>query len=194
MQKGNGSQLGEALGEDLLAAADERQIALDVRLIRAEAEDLRRHPLLVSRVVEMRPVREEDAVERIDGNEREVVLRLAAAQSEQLGDQPGRGDDRRATVESESVPAIDIGATTRLIALLEHGDVMPTGREADRRRQPAEPAADDDHALRCHLPSFRERPTPQVPHTPLRLPSWRPTVEVRPIVATAWIDASSSAA
>jgi hypothetical protein len=91
---------------------------------------------------------------------------------------------------------IDIGATTRLIALLEHGDVMPTGRLADGRRQPAEPAADDDHALRCHLPSVRERPTPQVPHTPNRLSSWRPTVEVWPIVIVApdRSDALSSAA
>ena len=68
-QKGNGRQLSETLGEDALAAADELQIALDIGRVGAEAEDLRPHPLLVPRIVEVHPVWEEDAVERIDRNE-----------------------------------------------------------------------------------------------------------------------------
>jgi hypothetical protein len=71
---------------------------------------------------------------------------------------------------------------------------MSTGRQTDGRCQPAEPTSNDDHTLRCHLPSFRERSTPQVPHTPHRLPSRLPTVEVRPFVAQVWSDAPSSAA
>src|SRR5829696_7524713 len=98
-KKGSGRQFGKALGEDLLAAADERQIALDVGLIRAQAENLRRHPLLVTRVVEVCPVWEEDAIKRIDGNKRQVILRPAAGEGEQLGDQPGRGNDRGSTIE-----------------------------------------------------------------------------------------------
>ena len=76
----------------------------------------------------------------------EVVRSPLPRGGEDLIDQPGGRDDRRPAVEGESVLPVHIGAATRLVPLLQHGDLVPLGAEANGRRESPESAADDENA------------------------------------------------
>ena len=83
-------------------------------------------------------------------------------------------------VEGEAVLLVHVRATARLVALLDDGDRVPLLAQSDRRREAAEPAADDDDA---HRQSARDaedrrrarRSTTRGARAPARAPAAAPS-------------------
>src|SRR5262249_10455530 len=142
------AELLEADGEDLLRLGDEADVAVDVA--GAELAHFGGHALGVAGVVEDAAVVEADAVERVDGDERDVLFELLAGEREQLFEQEGRGDDRRAAVEGEAGVAVDVAAAAGLVALVDERDGEAAGLQADGGGESAEAGADDDDRGRGH--------------------------------------------
>ena len=113
----------------------------------AEAADLALHARGVAGIVEVGAVREEDAVERVDGHQGQVILALPARQLEEVIDQPRRGDDGWAAIEREAVLPVDVGAATRLVPLLEQRHLVPARGQPHSGGQAAKPRANHDDPL-----------------------------------------------
>ena len=130
--------------EDRLGRVSEPQVSGDVT--GSNALDLRDHLCAVTRVAEHRAVLEPNVVERIDGHERDVVLRSPSAALEQFAQEPRCRDDRRATIEGEAILLIHVRPPAGLVPLFHHDHVVALLEEPDRRRKAAEAAADGDDA------------------------------------------------
>ncbi len=140
VEEGHGAQLDIALLVQLLGIGVEAPIALDVG--RVALGDLGVQLVLVVDVVEDVAVLPDQSVERIDGQQLDIVLDPAAAEREQLLQAVGIGDHRRAGVEGEALVLPDIGAAAGLLAALEDGDVEARGLQPDGQGQPAKSRAD----------------------------------------------------
>ena len=129
-------ELGVSDVEDPLRVLDELFVALDVA--RVELGDLREEALVVAHVIERPAIREHDTVERVDGDEVEVVSAVSAEKLEQLVEEVGSGDDRRAGVEVKALAFERSSPATRLIAGLDDGDAMAHGLQTSRGRKASE--------------------------------------------------------
>ncbi len=160
IQEGRIGQLGEAFVEDFLRQGNEPLVPLDVVFrVLAELPDRGDHVRRLAGVVEVLPIVEKDAVERIDGNHLDVIGRVAAGALEQLIDHPRGGDDGRPAVKFEAVLLIDVGAAARLVALVDQRDIMPFAGEANGGGQPAKTTSDNDDATTHEWSlSFGRRP------------------------------------
>jgi hypothetical protein len=116
-RKGCRGQLHVAALEDVSRVVDEPQVAgLVARILLA---DLREHALAVSRVVEPVAVVPDQAIERMHGQQLDVVGHSPAGHREQLLQAVWRRDDRRAAVEDEPALLVRVRAPPRLVARLE---------------------------------------------------------------------------
>src|SRR5690606_16561 len=113
---------------------------------RAKLANLLEQVLAVGVVGEDRAILEADPIERIDRDDLDVVRSLLAGEVEEVVDQPRRRDDRGASVEGEPVLPVHVGATARLVALLDDGHVVPLGLQPDGCGQTPKPTSDDDDA------------------------------------------------
>jgi len=130
--------------EDSLRLAHESAVARDI--IRVQGLDLPDDRLAVPVVPEDGAVLEPNLIEGVDGHDRDVVRGPLPRGREDLINQPGGRDDRRPAIEGEAVLPVHVGAATGLVPLLQHGDLMPLGAEANGRRESPESAADDENA------------------------------------------------
>lgn len=110
------------------------------------ARNLTGHGLHVVRVIDDGAVLPEEAIERRDRHQVDVVGQPFARRLEELLETMRRGDHGGAGVEREPLVLVDVGAPARLVALLEDRGGNAGGLQADGQRQPAEPAADDGRA------------------------------------------------
>src|SRR5919199_2842841 len=148
--KRNIGELGKALVEYLLGSTDKLLVPGDISWLKLF--DLRDHSRGIATIIEAAPVGKEDAVERIDGHELDVIFDASSCPLEELVDQEGGCDDRWPTVKLEAVLLVDVGAAPRLVALLENGDLMALVLQANSRRQSAETGSDDNDPHVSPLP------------------------------------------
>ena len=125
-------------------------IALHV--LRLEPGDLGGELGVVVRIVEARPVGPGQAIEGADRAEPDVLGDVVARELPQLGQRLGRGDHGGAGVEDEAVALPEIGASTGLVARLEHHRVDTRRLQPDREREPADPGADHHRTLHLKAP------------------------------------------
>ena len=126
----------------LLAGLHEALVAGHVA--RREARHLGAHGRRIAGVVEDLAAIEADPIERRHRAQVDIVGQRPAAQRPQLLEQERRGDDGRSGVEREAVLAKHVGPPAGGIELLQHGDAIAARTQTNRRRQPAEAAADHD--------------------------------------------------
>ena len=115
---------------------DELFVAFDVA--RVELGDLREKALVIAHVIELPAIRKHDTVERVDGDEVEIVSAVSAEKFEQFVKQVGSGDDRRSRVEVKALAFERSSPTTSLIAGLDDGDPMAHGLQTSRGRKATE--------------------------------------------------------
>ena len=143
--------------EDRARFADELQVARHI--LGVEAPDLLDHRGLVAGVIEHTPIVKNDAVKRRHRHDRHIILRPPPRQREELVDEERRGDDRGARVVGEAAVLEDVGAAARLVAHLQHRRLIAARAQADRRRQPAKPRADDQCATGKGRRGVHDRPS-----------------------------------
>ena len=129
---------------DRFAAAHEALKPLNV--IGIETRHLRAHRRLVAAHVEDVAALKPDLVERRHRPKLDVVGHPAPAERPELLEQERRGHDGRAQVEGEAVLAKDARPPARPAEFLDDGHPIAARAEPDRRREPAEPAADHDRS------------------------------------------------
>jgi hypothetical protein len=138
-------ELGVSDVKDSLRVLDELFVALDV--VRVELGDLREEALVVSHVIERPAIREHDTVEGVDRDEVEVVSSVFAEKLEQLVEEVGSGDDRRAGVEVKALACERSSSPARLIARLDDGDAMAHGVQTSRGSKASKACSNHDGLL-----------------------------------------------
>ena len=133
------------IAAQMSTTADGRVRALDLAAFPV-TWDVREHVLTRPVVAEDGAILEPHVVERIDRDQLHVVGGLLPAEREQIVDQPRRRDDGRPRVEREAILLPDICPPARLVALLEHGDLVPLRTKTNGRCQSAKPTADDENS------------------------------------------------
>ena len=72
-----------------------------------------------------------------------MILHAPTAQRKQFLDQVGQCDDRRASIEGETVLLVDISSTAGRIQLLKHLHTVALDTEPDGRSEPPEASTYD---------------------------------------------------
>ncbi len=152
--------------EYLLACRHEAVVARNV--CRVEAGDLCPHPLLVGAVAEHRTVIEADLVERIAWADIDVVVQVSAAHLPQVLEHVGRGDDGGTGIEGEAVLPVGVGAPSRPVQLVHHGDAVALGSQPCACCKPAYATA-DDHRVRRTCPAVAACPHQHASPSGIRL-------------------------
>ena len=99
---------------------------------------------MIAAEVEWLAVVVEDTVKRIANDQLKVVPAAAPGRLPDLVEDPGRGDHRRAAVDSVAIYIIDIGATAQLVPFFEQFHLMTACGQTRGDAQPAEPGANND--------------------------------------------------
>src|SRR5438105_5335288 len=156
--------------KDPLGRGLEEQVAIHIGW--REPPDLLDHRGLVAVAAKHGAVVEPHVVERVEGHQSDVVRRPASAEREQLVDQPGRRDDRGPGVEPEAILLEHVRPAARLVAPLDHRDLVSGGLQPDGGAQAAEARTDDDdvHASATGI-SMATVPSPAAHPMPSRTQS-----------------------
>jgi hypothetical protein len=85
----------------------------------------------------------------------EVVGQLGAGGGEDVGQDPGHGEHRRAGVDAEALGLPEPAPASRDVLLLEDDDLVPRAGQVARGRQPAEPCTHHSHLHPAMLPEHR---------------------------------------
>jgi len=93
---------------------------------------------------------------RIEPNQLDLAVEVAAAILEDRAQHAGIEEERRAQVEAEALGLDRRGAAADAVAALEHGHVESGPSEKHGRGQPAGPGA-DDHDLARIVAVFHSR-------------------------------------
>ena len=100
-----------------------------------------------------------DAVEGVERPQGQLVVEVAAREREQLAQEPRHRDQARPGVPGVAALDDPPGPPARRRPPLDDGHLEPQRPQPQRRREPAEPGADDDGAATPHarFPSARQR-------------------------------------
>ena len=100
-----------------------------------------------------------DAVEGVERPQGQLLVEVAARERQQLPQEPRHRDQARPGVPRVAVLDDPPGPPARRRRPLDDGHLEAERPQAERRREPAEPGADDDGAARPHArsPSARQR-------------------------------------
>ncbi len=140
--EGHVAQLFEADGVDLLGLRHKAFVTGHVTW--RDASHFAAHGFRIGAAGDGLAIVEAQCVERRERAQIDVVGHLAAAQRPEFFQQEWRSDDGGAGVEREAVLAEDVCPAAGGVEFLQYGYLVTAGAEADRRRQTAEPASDDD--------------------------------------------------
>ena len=139
-QEGHGAELDVALlvhrpriGEKTLVASD---------ILGIQRMNLPVQLDLIVDVIEAVTVLPAQPVEGADRQQFDVVGHALAGAAEEFFQRRRISDHRRPGVEGEALVVIDVGAATRLVALLQQGGLDAGTLQTDGQRQPAEAGAD----------------------------------------------------
>ena len=135
-------QLRVANVEDSSRVVDQFLVAVDISGV--ELCNLREEAIIVPDIVEVPPVREQHPIERIDGNELEVVATLLPEQLEELIKEIGGGDNGRTCIEAEALGLERTGSSSRLVTGLQQRHPMAERTKPASGSEASEAGADHD--------------------------------------------------
>ncbi len=121
-----------------------QDLRIAIRLARREGRDALAHRRLVAAPIEMRAIREGDAIERIERLQRDMVRQPLAAERPKLLQQIRRGDERGAAIEGETILLQHGGATPGGVEPVHHCHAIAPRAQADRGGQATDARADHD--------------------------------------------------